>query len=278
MQETTGNAALAAASKEACKEMLKYSTPLVPNNLMWWIVNALNRPVMETFLGLEAIGLFAVANKFPTLISTCVAMISGAWQISVMEEFGKENYRVFFNKVMRLMILLMILSSYLLSIFSYTLINVVVDNNYIDSWIYIPILSLSPIFMAISTIAGSNFSATKESKFFFYSSLWGAITAIVMNYILIPIYGIMGACFAVVLSFISMAISRCYYCKKYVSIDNYFRVFFSILCNIIAVYIIIQDVEIFIKTIMVGVSFSIILIINFDIIKECGNLLKFKIK
>mgnify|MGYP006912742761 CR=1 FL=1 len=33
--------------------------------------------------------------------------------------------------------------------------------------------------MAISGMAGSNFSATKESKYFFYSSVWGALAAII---------------------------------------------------------------------------------------------------
>lgn len=46
--------------------------PLVPNNIMWWLVSALNRPVMEIYLGMEAIGLFAVANKFPSVFPVCL--------------------------------------------------------------------------------------------------------------------------------------------------------------------------------------------------------------
>lgn len=54
--------------------MLSYSMPLVPNNIMWWLVSALNRPVMEIYLGMEAIGLFAVANKFPCFFQ-CVCYV-----------------------------------------------------------------------------------------------------------------------------------------------------------------------------------------------------------
>ena len=54
---------LAAIRWERCKEMLKYSVPLIPNGIMWWLVSALNRPIMEASIGMHAIGLFAVANK-----------------------------------------------------------------------------------------------------------------------------------------------------------------------------------------------------------------------
>lgn len=80
--------------------------PLVPNNIMWWLVSALNRPVMEIYLGMEAIGLFAVANKFPSVFSSVFAMFAVSWQISVMEEYGKDGYSQFFNKVFRIVILL----------------------------------------------------------------------------------------------------------------------------------------------------------------------------
>ena len=108
----------------SCRKMLSYSMPLVPNNIMWWLVSALNRPVMEIYLGMEAIGLFAVANKFPSVFSSVFAMFAVSWQISVMEEYGKDGYSQFFNKVFRIVILLMILASCLISILSPLIISV----------------------------------------------------------------------------------------------------------------------------------------------------------
>ena len=168
---------------------------------MWWLVSALNRPVMEIYLGMEAIGLFAVANKFPSVFSSVFSMFAVSWQISVMEEYGKDGYSQFFNKVFRIVILLMILASCFISILSPLIIRVFANENYYESWKYVPVLSFSSVFMAISGMAGSNFSATKESKYFFYSSVWGALTAVIANIMFIPKIGTMGACLSVVLSF-----------------------------------------------------------------------------
>ena len=102
---------LPAISWERCREMLKYSIPLIPNGIMWWLVSALNRPIMEANLGMHAIGIFAVANKFPAILTMIFAVFSTSWQISVIEEYEKDGYSHFFNSVFRIVILFMILAS-----------------------------------------------------------------------------------------------------------------------------------------------------------------------
>ena len=85
-----------------CKEMLKYSIPLIPNGIMWWLVGALNRPLLEANVGLYGIGLFAVANKISGVVTMLFTMFSVSWQISVIEEYKKEGFQHFYNKVFRI--------------------------------------------------------------------------------------------------------------------------------------------------------------------------------
>lgn len=262
------------SNKKACLEMLKYSTPLVPNNVMWWIVNALNRPVMEACLGLEAIGLFAVANKFPAAISNAFAMFAISWQISVLEEFGKDGYCNFFNRIFRWVIFVMVIGGCIISIFSYEIIGIFADPKYVESWRYVPVLTLSSLFLAVSGFAGSNFSATKESKYFFYSSVWGALTALVANAIFIPMMGTMGACISVVFSFLVMSYSRCYYCWRYVRIKNWGRIFFSILFNICVIVVVLIALPSTWKVVLYLIFIFSILITNKDILKDIVKLIK----
>ena len=69
-------------------------------------------------------------------------------------------------------------------------------------------------------MSGTVFSAVKISKYFFYSSVWGAITAILFNFLLIPYIGLMGAAISVLLSFAAMALSRIFYSRKYVRLQS----------------------------------------------------------
>ena len=56
----------------------------------------------------------------------------------------------------------------------------------------------------------------EKSKYFFYSSVYGATVSIILNFILIPVLGLVGACISVVSSFFVSALSRYYYSRKYV--------------------------------------------------------------
>lgn len=205
-----------------CKNMLKYSIPLVPNSIMWWFVSSFNRPLMEQYWGMHAIGIFAVAGKFPGILSMLFNLFSTSWQISVIEEYGKNGYDSFFNKIFKIVVTGLFICFLIITICSKFIISIFTTSEFYDAWRYIPILTLASVFSAVAALAGSTFSATRESKYFFYSSLWGAIVSIIANLILIPRYGIMGTSISVLLSFIIMAFVRILYSWKYVRIVNGF--------------------------------------------------------
>lgn len=203
--------------KSKIQKVLIYSIPLIPNAVMWWLVNALNRPLMEQYLGYSDIGIYAVANKFPGVISMLYGVISVSLTVSVLEEFGKPSYNAFFTKVFRLLFSLIILLSIGLMTFSETIIKVFVAPEFIDAWKYMNVLIVGSIFSCMSSYFGLTFTVIKKTKYYFYSTIWGAITSIALNFMLIPIWGLYGASIALVVSFGVTAIARYIYSKKYIN-------------------------------------------------------------
>lgn len=55
--------------KEALTEMLRFSIPLIPTSILWWLISGLNRPLLEDYVGLFALGLMAVAGKLPGIMN-----------------------------------------------------------------------------------------------------------------------------------------------------------------------------------------------------------------
>jgi O-antigen/teichoic acid export membrane protein len=201
-------------------EMLKYSIPLIPNRLMWWFIGYFNRPFLEKSVGLDSIGLIAVANKYPSMVVMVFGIFFNSWQISVLEEFKDKNYNLFYNKVFKLLIAFICFLSMTLSMFSKEIVELTTGKDFHGAWIYIPILTIAPIFQAISSFSSVNFIASKDSKYIFYGSLVGAIASIITNVIFIPIYGVWGAVISIIASQICMAIARVFYSLKYVKISN----------------------------------------------------------
>jgi O-antigen/teichoic acid export membrane protein len=190
------------------KELIHYSTPLIPNALMWWIISSINRPLLEKEVGLEGIGILAVALKVPSVINVLFGIFMIAWQASVLEEFGKEGYRKYYRRVFLILSVVLGFIVILISTFRKEIIGLIADDKFIQSADFIPLLTVSAFFASLSGLIGANFSATKQSKYYFYSSVWGACSAMILSIWLIPILSLWGAVYAILLSQIIMFLSR----------------------------------------------------------------------
>lgn len=197
-------------------EVLKYSVPLIPNGIMWWLVSALNRPVMEYNLDYSAIGIYAVANRFPAVITMVFTVFSVAWNISVFEEYGKEGYEDFYKKTFRMLFFVIVILASVFIVLSELIVTIFAAPEFHEAWKYMIILIMGSVFSCLSSFFGTNFGVVKQSKFFFYSSVWGALTAIALNFLLIPPFGLWGAAISMMMSFVVMMTSRYIYSLKYV--------------------------------------------------------------
>lgn len=260
-------------STESCRKMLAYSIPLIPNALMWWIVNAINRPLMERYVGLEGIGIFAIANKFPGLMSMLYSIFLVSWQLSVLEEFGKKGYEVFYNRILRLVTIMSSLFLIVITLFSKIIIRIFASSNFYESWKYVSILTLGMLFSNIGGFVGCNFSAARKSKYYFYSSLWSALSAVLFNFLLIPTFGIWGAVVSFSLALFVMAVSRIVYSWRYVHIQKLFLYLMLPILDVIVFLLILNSADL----IIVGFITAIVVIIHIlfleplSIIKKLNN-------
>lgn len=205
---------LSKINKRSLITLLKYSIPLMPNTAMWWLVSGLNRPLIEANIGMEANGILAVANRIPGIIGMLFTIFSNAWIISMMEEFGKKDFVRFFNIAVRCVMFPSIFASIILSFFMKPLIMLLADSAFIEAYKYAPIAIMAVVLSNYSSLIGGVFAAKKQSKYFFYSSLWAALTSVVFMLLLIPPFGLYGATISMCLSYIAAILSRSYYTRN----------------------------------------------------------------
>lgn len=256
------------------KDLLKYSIPLIPNGIMWWMVSALNRPVMEYSLDYSSIGIFAVANRFPGIVTMMFTVFSVAWNISVFDEFGKKNFVSFYKDVFRMLFFVVTVFASFLIIFSESIITFFTAPEFHDAWKYMTILVVGSVFSCVSGFLGSIFSVVKKSKYFFYSSLWAAISAIIFNVLLIPRLGLWGASISALLSFMIMMATRYFYSLKYVKVSLLLDIVsYAVLLLLISGISIYCD-QILLRFLMSGAILLIFLLWNKNLIKPVLSIVK----
>ena len=167
--------------------MLRYSVPLIPTTIFWWITSVSDRYMITAFLGSDANGIYAVAAKIPTLLTLMATIFLEAWQFSAIAESAgerKEHIR-FYSKIWKIFMSAMFLAGGVVIALSQWEIRVLSADEYYSAWQYIPLLSAAMIFSSFVTFAGSIYVVEKKSLLSFGTSMAGAAVNILLN--LIPV-------------------------------------------------------------------------------------------
>lgn len=198
-------------SKKLAGAMMKFAVPLIPTIVMWTITSLSDRLFITNMhstrveLGESVAGLYAVANRIPNLISMVSTIFFQAWNMSAITENNSKGVGKFYGRVYSAyQAILFIASAGLLMIIrpvSSFLTNTSNYEEYSTIYVYTPILIIAVVFMSLNQFLGGIYNARKLSKNSALTSLVACVTNLVMNFFLIPEWGLQGAAIATFLSY-----------------------------------------------------------------------------
>ena len=208
--------------------MLRFSIPYIPTTLMWMITSASDRFIVTAFCGASENGLYAAAYKLPTLISLAGGVFIEAWQFSSVSDSTPNERSSFFATVYRNYLGVMFIGGSALVIASKFLTTLLLADAYYASWKYVSVLGIAMIFSALSSFMGSVYFVEKKSMRSLVTASVGAITNLILNFLLIPRYGAMGAAIATAVSYATAFTIRAIDTGRYLKFD---LKFFKLLIN-----------------------------------------------
>lgn len=184
--------------------MLRYSIPLIPATIFWWITSVSDRYMVAYFLGTDANGLYAVACKIPTVLTLLSTIFMEAWQFSAIQEAtgDREVHIRFYTQVWSAFLAVMVMAGSVIIVLCRLEIRMLSTQQYYEAWKYIPSLSMAMVFSAFSSFMGSVYVVTEKSRLSLWTALWSALANIFLNSLLIPRIGIQGAAIATLASYV----------------------------------------------------------------------------
>ena len=217
--------------KNEIKSLAKYSIPLIPNQLAWWIINASDRTIVSLFLGTGANGVYSVANKFSSIYITFYNYFNMSWTESVsicINDLDRDEYiermnNVFFN-------LLVTLCTGIIACMPFVF-PILINNKFKEAYNHIPILMMAVFFQALQGLYSAVYVALKKTKEIAKTSIFSAIINIGVNIILIRYIGLYAAAISTLVAFLSMCVYRYYDIKKYINFRLYKK-------NILAAFVV----------------------------------------
>ena len=200
--------------KQTYTDMLKFSTPMIPNSVSWWLSNSASKYIILYFATTSAVGLYSVAYKIPSILSIVVTIFISAFQISIFENFGKDETKVFFKNIYDGFFSINVAVASFLIVVSKYAASILYQKEFFGAWKVSCIIIFAYIFHSLSALIGTIYSAAKKTRFLFTSTCIGAGINVLLSIVLIPKLNIEGAAIALVVSYCAVWLARLLNIKK----------------------------------------------------------------
>ena len=241
------------------KEMFVYSAPLAINSVAWWINTASDKYIITFFCGAAINGIYSVAYKIPTILSTFQTIFYNAWSVSAITEFDKDDKDGFIGNIYSLYMCVSTIGCSLILIFNKFLASMLYAKDFYDAWRSVPFLLLGVAFNGIALFEGCLFTAVKKTKEVSRTTIVGAIVNTIANFILIPLFASSGAAFATMIGYLTVWIVRTISLQKIVHMRvNWMK---QVVCIIVLVVQVFLALKTNIITIVFQISCLMVLVI-----------------
>ena len=204
--------------KKLIKEMYAYSIPLIPNGISWWVVNVSDRTIISWVLGAASNGIYAISNKFPTLLSSLLGIFNLSWSESAALHINSPDRDEFFSDITNTVTkLFSCLGVGMIACMPFVF-PILIDSKFADAFNYIPILVLGSVFNVVVCLYSGVYIAKKMTKQVSNTAIIGAVINIGINALLIKFIGLYAAAISTALSYLAMLLYRHFDLKKHVNI------------------------------------------------------------
>ncbi len=201
--------------RETAGKMLRFSIPYIPTTMMWLITSVSDRYVVTAFCGESENGLYAAAYKLPTLLSLVSGVFVEAWHFSTVKDASEEEKSSFFGTVYVNFMSVMFMGASVLIAGSRIFTRILLSDSYYTSWTFVPVLVVATVFSTLVSFLGSVYFLKKKSTQSMLTAMSGALINVILNFVLIPRHGAMGAAVATMISYVAVYVIRGYDTANY---------------------------------------------------------------
>lgn len=204
------------------KQMLLYSTPLILNQISWWISNSSDRLILSKLNTVSNVGIYSAAAKIPAIISNLISVFIQALVISAVNNYKSKEGRKFFASTFQVFhfLLMGVVMGLLLS--NRIVVRILLGSSFRGAVEYLPTLLLASFYLGYAYFFGTLYTAEKKNIPAMISTVIAAVANIVLDLWWIPIWGVQGACVATFFSHFLLSIYRIWDTRKILDFKLHF--------------------------------------------------------
>lgn len=203
------------------REYLAFSIPTLGGGLSYWLVQASDRYLIVGFLGVLFVGYYAPAYALALLINAFFLPIGLVLPQILAQLFSEDKIQIiqtYLSYSLKYILLLTIPAAFGLAALSNQLLSILTTKEIATNASYIiPFVATSMVLYGIYGIFSQVLYLFKKTKIVGVIWVGVAILNIILNIILIPLFGILGAALTTLLAYIIALALTWYFSTQYLS-------------------------------------------------------------
>jgi len=252
--------------KNILTESLKFGLPLIFSALSMTLLNISDRFLIKFLDSEEALGLYELGYRVAGILNMFMIMPLSLTLLpvayKVYQQPGDKDY---YRKIMTYAAYFLVWGALALSIFSKEIIELFSSSgSYLPAYEVVPVILFAYVFFGMSMISSLGMYLTAKTAYIAIITIASAVLNIILNFVFIPKYGIMGAAVNTLIAFIFL-----YLFSDIVS-NRYYRIGFEnrkllrlFILSIVVLWLITYLSNI---ALLIRVFFKLVIIIIFPLI------------
>ena len=200
--------------KAILMKLWKYSLPLIPNAISWWVFNASDRVVVSGILGVAQNGILSAAHKFSNVFITLYNIFNLSWTEMVSLHIGDSDAKELLNKMTNMMLRFFTAMAVGIIACMPFVYPIMINEKFSDGYNLVPIMMLGCIFNVVVGLISTIYVAKKNTKAIANTSIVSAVINITVNLCLIKFIGLYASTIANLTAYFVMSVYRLYDLKK----------------------------------------------------------------
>ncbi|WP_366247712.1 oligosaccharide flippase family protein [Terribacillus aidingensis] len=193
--------------KKLLKGLIIFGFPIVIATSISSLLNSLDKILLRSLSDFTQVGIFTATLKVAAVLNIVQSSFTTFWVPNAYRWY-EENKDIFYFKIISEIILLVMSVMFFAILFSKDLIVTILSTDYADAKYLVAFLCLQPIIYTISETTCLGIVFSRKS----YLSVWVGLIALVpntlLNLLLIPAYGAVGAAISTAFSYIVFFVVR----------------------------------------------------------------------
>lgn len=196
-----------------------FNIPLIPHYLSQSILSQADKIMINNLIGIDEAGIYSVSYSIGMIFIFVIVSINSVFIPWTYKRLKEKSYELI-EKVSHFLLNLLSAIVLLLISFAPEIIKLMAPPEYNEAIWVIPPVALSVYFIFLYGLFANIEFYFEENKFIMIASVFTAILNVLLNFIMIPIFGYIAAGYTTLISYIIYSLSHYMFMRKVLTKNN----------------------------------------------------------